>query len=335
LVVIGASAGGLEALMHLVERLPKDLPASVFVVWHLAPNSPGLLPDILNRNGELYAKNAENWEVFVPGRIYVAPPDFHMVLDGPHIRLTRGPRENRFRPAIDPLFRSAAQAHGSRVIGVILSGNLDDGTAGLFAVKQRGGTAIVQDPADALFPSMPLTALQHVEVDHQVRIQELAPLLVDLAGAEPEGELPVTEEMQIEVRVALDDNALDAGIERLGEISAYTCPDCHGSLRELKEAGRVRFRCHTGHAFSATSLLAATTDTIEDSLWNTIRALEECARLLRHLGEHLGEAGQAEMATVFSQKALEAQGRADLVRRAASNHESLGSEEALEAAGEL
>ncbi len=322
--------------MRLVSELPKNFPAPLFIVWHLSPNSPGILPDILTRNGKLPAKNAENWEKVKPGQIYVAPPDFHLMLEDGHVRLTKGPKENRFRPAVDPLFRSAAQWYGTNVIGVILSGNLDDGTAGLFAVKERGGITVVQDPEDALFPSMPLSALQHVEVDHQVRLADLAPLLTTLAnGGVPDGEKPVTEQMQIEVRVALEDNALDAGIERLGEISAFTCPECHGSLRQLKEAGRIRFRCHTGHAFSATTLLAETTDTIEDTLWNTIRALEECARLLKHLSGHLLDAGQSEMASVFKQKAVEALGRADLVRRAAHDHESLGDEEALNAAGEL
>jgi two-component system, chemotaxis family, protein-glutamate methylesterase/glutaminase len=336
IIVVGASAGGLEGLMKLVGELPDDLPAPVFVVWHLSPNSPGILPDILNRNGKLPAKNAEDWETFKPGQIYVAPPDHHLMIEGGHVRLSKGPRENRFRPAVDPLFRSAAQWHGPKVIGVVLSGNLDDGTAGLYAIKERGGTAVVQDPSDALFPSMPLSALQNVDADHQVTMAEMAPLLVRLSKTRTSnGEMPMSEEMQIEVRVALEDNALDAGIERLGEVSAFTCPECHGSLRQLKEGGRVRFRCHTGHAYSATSLLSETTDEIEATLWSTIRALEECARLLRHLGGHLQDAGQPDMASMFAQKASEAQCRADLVRRATHNHESLGDKEALEAAGAL
>lgn len=327
----------MDALIQLVRTLPQDLDAAVFVVWHIAPHSPGVLPDILDRNGALSARNAEDGERVVPGRIYVAPPDHHLLLERDRVRLSRGPRENRFRPAVDPLFRSAALAYGPQVIGVVLSGGLDDGTAGLFAVKQRGGIAVVQDPGEAQFPSMPLSALEHVQVDHTVGAAELGPLLVRLVRtpAADDTEYPIPDQLQIEVRVAMEDRAFDAGVETLGELSAFTCPDCHGTLRQLEEGGRLRFRCHTGHAFSAPGLLAALTDTIEESLWNSIRSLEETMRLLGHLDRHLKEAGHHETAALFTRKAQEAQRRADLVRKAVMEHEHLGDREELASGGEL
>ena len=202
IVVIGASAGGIDALRTLARQLPREFPAALLVVVHTAPDSPGVLAGILERAGELPAICVHEHAVIAPGRIYVPPPDHHLLVEGSVARATRGPRENRFRPAVDPLFRSAAQAYGSRVIGVILTGGMDDGTAGLFAVKKLGGTAIVQDPHDALVASMPLSALKHVvEVDHCVRLVELPSLLVRLTGerAEEKGAPSVPEQIRIEV----------------------------------------------------------------------------------------------------------------------------------------
>src|ERR671933_2234360 len=181
IIVSGASAGGMEALQILVRGLPADLPAALFVVWHLPPHSFGVLPDVLDRSGPLPAAHARDGEPIVPGRIYVAPPDRHLLLEPGQVRLTRGPKENHFRPAIDPLFRSAAAAYGPRVIGVVLTGLLDDGTAGLWTIKDRGRLAVVQDPDDALFPAMPLSALEYGAVDARRPAAELGPTLADLA----------------------------------------------------------------------------------------------------------------------------------------------------------
>src|SRR3954447_1871614 len=182
IVVIGASAGGLEALRAIVGALDPDFAAPICVVLHTSPQSPGLLDGILTRPGKLAALNAINGERLRPGHIYVAPPDFHLVVEPGILRVTKGPRENRFRPAIDPLFRSAAQVYGPGAIGVVLTGSLDDGTAGLWTIKQLGGCAIVQDPSDALFPGMPENALTHVDVDYVVPLAELAPLLMSLTS---------------------------------------------------------------------------------------------------------------------------------------------------------
>ena len=325
IIVIGASAGGVEALMTIAGGLPKDLPASVFVVIHTSPESPGVMAGILARAGALPAMNAVDGERIEPGRIYVAPPDQHLIIEPNRVRLTRGPKENRFRPAVDPLFRSAAQVYGPRVIGVILTGNLDDGTAGLWAVKQLGGTSVVQDPQEAFAPSMPRSAMRYARVDHCLPLSEIAPLLVRLTSTpiEEEGAYEVPDEMEIEVRIAKEDTALDAGVLKLGEPSNYACPECHGVLLQLNEEKRIRFRCHTGHAYSVDSLLAEITEGVEDSLWTAIRSLEESVLLLRHMTEHLPDSENGHTAERFLAQAQEAQRRADLVRQSVMKQEQL------------
>ena len=324
IIVIGASSGGIEALRTFVGKLPENFGASIFVVVHTGPESPGILHQILARAGALDAVNPQDGEIVQPGRIYVAPPDRHLILEPGKICLSRGPKENRFRPAVDPLFRSAARVYGPRVIGVILTGGLDDGTAGLWAVKRLGGIAVVQDPDDALFPSMPLNALRHVAVDYSVPLVEIAPLLVQLTRAtvDEKGALEVPQHLDIEVKIAKQDPALDLDVRDLWEKSSYTCPECHGVLLQLKEGGRERFRCHTGHAFSADGLLASLTESIEESLWNAIRSVEESVILMRHIAKHLKDS-DPKSAEEFLQKAEEAQKRSALVRVAAINHEEL------------
>jgi two-component system chemotaxis response regulator CheB len=324
-VVIGTSAGGLETLRGLVSSLPSDFPAPICIVMHMAPQSPSVLADILSRAGSLPATFAKSAERVNPGRIYIAPPDCHLVMEPGRLRVTRGPRENRFRPAIDPLFRSAAQVYGPNTIGVVLTGNLDDGTAGLWAVKQLGGVAIVQDPADALFPDMPTNAMQYVKVDHVVPASAIAPLLVRLTSrpAEEEKRIEVPREMEVEVKIAKEQNPLDAGLENIAEPSAYACPECHGVLMQLTEGQRLRFRCHTGHAYSVASLVAAISEGIEDSLWNSIRALQEGAMLMQRMAEHLkghnaGEAGG------LRERADEARRQAEEIRKLAMSREPLG-----------
>ncbi len=240
IIVIGASAGGFEALKKLVGSLPKDLQASLFIVWHMSADIRGVLPQVLNRFETLHAAHAYDGEIIAPNRIYIAPPDRHLLIEKGRVRVTRGPKENRFHPAVDPLFRSAAYAYNNRVIGVILSDALDDGTAGLWTVKHRGGMAIVQDPRDAEVPSMPENAMREVAIDYSVRVSEMADLLVRLsneqvaeiseASMEENAENKKTE---IEIRIAAEDSAFESGVMKLGELTPYTCPDCHGVLTIL------------------------------------------------------------------------------------------------------
>lgn len=331
IIVIGASAGGFEALKTLTAGLPTDLAASIFVVWHMSPDVRGILPQVLNRSRTLYATHALDREPIEPGRIYVAPPDHHLLLENSHVLVTRGPKENRFRPAIDPLFRSAAYHYRERVIGVILSGALDDGTSGLWTVKQRGGLAVVQNPADAEVPSMPESAMREVDVDHVVRVADLPELLVRLTGEEIQetGEAVMgpdereTRKTETEIQIAAEDTALERGVMDFGELTPYTCPDCHGVLTAIYDGNLKRFRCHTGHAFSADTLLAALTENIEDSLWNAIRGVDESIIMLNHMGDHFAEVNDPKLAALYFKKAKEASSRNELIRRAVFSHEQL------------
>ncbi len=328
IIVIGASAGGIEALKKLVAQLPDNFLGTLFIVLHISPEHRSVLPQILARLCPLPVVHATDSDAIQSGRIYVAPPDHHLIVEQGLVRVTRGPKENRFRPSVDVLFRSAARAYGKRVIGVVLTGALDDGAAGMFAVQERGGIAVVQDPFDALYPSMPISAMKAVAVDHCVPISELGSLLVSLTNEAIQdlGVFPVSEQMEIEVGVAREDNAFKHGVMKLGEPSPYTCPECHGVLLRLKQGKLIRFRCHTGHAYSPNSLLVEVTKSIDDALWNTLRGIEESEMLMSHIAQHLREANDVDTAELFLQKADDAQRRADLVRQAVMSHEILSTE---------
>src|SRR5215204_2996760 len=256
IIVIGASAGGVQALLKLVSDLPANLPAAVFIVLHIPANAPSMLPQILGRAGELPVAHAIDGEKIEPRRVYVAPPDMHLLLEEQQVKLVHGPKENLHRPAIDALFRSAARVAGPRVIGVVLTGARDDGKVGMRAIKQRGGIAIVQDPAEAPFPSMPMKVMQEIKVDYSLPLREIAPLLNELARqtVEEEGRYPVRDDIEIEARIAeqrMESDELIASVEKLGKVSRLTCPDCHGALWEIHDQELLRYRCHVGHAFSA------------------------------------------------------------------------------------
>jgi two-component system chemotaxis response regulator CheB len=268
--------------------------------------------------GPLPASVPTDFEPLKSGHIYVAPPDNHLLLEQGYVRLTRGPKENRFRPSIDALFRSAAYAYGPRVVGVILTGMLDDGTAGLWSVKDRGGATVVQDPLEAAAPSMPQSAMQNVRVDHRLPLSGIAPLLKELAHtpAAEEGDYAVSDRMKIEVEIAREDTAIDKRIQDMFEASNYTCPECQGVLLQLKEGGILRFRCHTGHAYSSGTLLEEGQKMAEDSLWGAIRSLEERILLLRQLAEHLQNNKRGVDAAVLLQQIEKEERKADLVRQA-------------------
>ena len=318
IIVIGASAGGLEAFKKLVSQLPSNINAALFIVWHLSPDNPSFLPKILARESSLPVAHAIDEEAIKLGRIYIAPPDHHLLIESGHVLLSRGPKENRFRPAIDVLFRSAARSYGSRVIGVVLSGNLDDGASGLYAVKERGGLAVVQDPSDALFPSMPQAAMRAVAVDHCVPIIEMAALLAHLINtAIPLQKVnSVSKLMDLEVDIARQNKVLDLSMLKLGELTPYTCPECHGVLMQLKEGNLIRFRCYTGHAYSLNTLLAEVTQSIEEILWDGIRTIEAGEMLMTHAAKHLRQLNEHEAASLLLHKAKEAKRRAELVRQA-------------------
>jgi two-component system chemotaxis response regulator CheB len=327
-IVIGASAGGFEAIRTLVTGLPADFDAVLLIVWHISPDAPGVMPQTLNRHQTLPAVHAVDGEPLHFGRIYVAPPDHHLLVEEGVLRVTRGPKENRFRPAIDPLFRSAAQVYGTRVIGIILSGSLDDGSAGLWTIKQYGGLAVVQDPADAQVSSMPQSALNAVDADYVLPVRDMAPVLVRVASEEaPVRPSPVdADRTTLEINIAMDNTNTSAAILHKGTLSPYTCPECHGVLTALTEGGRVRFRCHTGHAFSAGSLLTSIGENIEENLWAAVRSIQENVMLLNHMGDHFAEANQPKVAAMYFKKAQEAAARADALRKITESHEQLSND---------
>jgi two-component system chemotaxis response regulator CheB len=314
IVVIGGSAGCIEALAEVVGGLPPDFPGSVFVVVHFPGSVRSTLPRILSRAGPLPAYHARDGEPIERGRIYVAPPDFHLHVSDGHVRLTRGPKENGHRPAIDPLFRTAALSYGLRVVGVILSGNLNDGSAGLLRIKQRGGVVIVQDPGTALYPSMPRSAIEHVEVDHMLPVSEISALVADLA----------TEPLEsVEVSGMPKENAFDTRADEIavahrqqqpGEPSTMACPECHGVLWEAKDEELVQFRCRVGHAYSAEALLVHQSEQLEAALWTALRALEEHSALGRRLAARAQARGHSHSAAAFTEQAMNAEHHASVIR---------------------
>ncbi len=321
-VVMGASSGGVEALIEIASGLPGDLPAAVFVVVHFPEGAPSVLPSILGRAGPLEAVHPEDGEPVRAGTIYVARPGFHLLVEnvgGPlgRVRLGRGPKENHHRPAVDPLFRSAAIAYGPRVVGVVLTGARDDGTAGLAAVKRRGGVAVVQEPEDALFASMPEHAIEFVDVDHRVPLGKIAPLLERLCR-EPAGERgayeEVPEEMEFESKVAgLGPEVINSG-EHPGELSGFTCPECTGPLYEIKEDKFVRFRCRVGHAFTAEGVLDEKSEELESALYMALNNLEESAEMSDRLAARSRHLGHMHATARFEGRAREARQHAATIR---------------------
>jgi two-component system, chemotaxis family, protein-glutamate methylesterase/glutaminase len=283
-IVMGSSAGGMDALKRVVAQLPKGFPAPIFVVNHMsADGDAGALSRALSRSGELTCSQAHDEEAFRPGHIYVAPADHHMLLEKEVIRITKGARENRSRPGIDPLFRSAAVAHGNRVTGVILTGYLDDGTAGLNAVHRCGGVCVVQDPDDAAYPDMPRHALQATTVDHCVPLAQLGALLTELVHRQPGPRVDVPEDIALEARIAQRVLSDLPSVNELGHQVPFNCPDCGGVLWQIEAVESLRFRCHTGHAFTVDALRAAQETKIEETLWHALRMFEERKNLLQKM----------------------------------------------------
>jgi two-component system chemotaxis response regulator CheB len=275
----------LEALVSLLGQLPKDLPAALFIVQHMSEDSTGsVLLHSLRKVRTLLCQFGESGQHIERGHAYIAPPDHHMLVKKGSILVTKGARENRSRPSIDPLFRSAAVAYGTQVIGVILTGKLDDGASGLQAVARCGGLSVVQDPNDATYPDMPSNALKHVEVDHCVPIAAMGDLLVKLAGRRAPKPKKAPADIALEARIAERVLSDLAAVNALGSQVPFNCPECGGVLWEVQK-GPLRYRCHTGHAFTASVLANAQSEKIQETLWVSLRMFEERKNLLQTMSD--------------------------------------------------
>jgi two-component system chemotaxis response regulator CheB len=313
-VVIGASMGGVEALKRLLGCLPADLPASLFIVLHTADHEPGLLAQVLGSASSLPVATAEEGQSFAPGHVYVAAPGRHLIVGHDHVHVRRGPREHGARPAIDPLFRSAAVNCTTRVIGVLLTGLLNDGTSGLQAIKRCGGLALVQDPSDAAYAEMPRSAIRHGAIDRVLPLEDICAGLVELVRepAAPAGKVP--EEIRVEALIAAQEIRDMQHPTRSGAISPITCPECHGSLQEIVNGKLVRYRCHTGHAFTLETLGAAQAEEWERALYGAYRAQQERALVVRRMADQASREGAAQTAEQLQQRAHSYDEGAELLR---------------------
>ncbi len=330
-VVVGASAGGVEALSALARALPPDFAAPVVVVLHVPASGTSVLPHILSRAGALPARHGVDGEVLEPGIIYVAPPNCHILVADHRITLDRGPRENGHRPAIDPLFRSAAVAFDRRSAGVVLSGTLDDGTAGLLAIKHRGGATLVQDPEEALYTSMPASAIRYVHPDYVLPTRELVDVLVRLT-AKSGGPRPETTRVGAGNPANQAAPAPAAEHAQPGELVPFSCPDCGGSLWATMAGELETFRCRVGHAFSLNSVAARHGEMLERALWMAYRALEERAAMSRRIARRLADRGSTESAERFHRQAAEAVRQAEGLKRILGGIDAAPAAEAAEAA---
>ncbi|RDC63196.1 chemotaxis protein CheB [Adhaeribacter pallidiroseus] len=311
IIVIGTSAGGMEALCKLLDQLPEKLPAAIFIVQHLSMDSSSdYLVKRMAKHTKLQVKVAENDEVFQRGTVYMVPADRHLLLTNKRILVAKGPRENQFRPAVDPLFRSAAAYHGSRVIGVILTGMMNDGTVGMDAVKRSGGITVVQDPDDAEHPDMPRNALRNVSIDYVVPIREMGALLYSLSQTPSGDSITVPQDILNEAQMVerIMTNGVMSDIKKmddLGERSGYSCPDCGGGLWEINQGTVKRYRCHSGHAYNEESLFNSMNSALEETLWVSMRIMEERRNMLESMANMERSKGQSRWAVMQQERAEE------------------------------
>lgn len=315
IVVVGASAGGVEALQRLFSQFPPDLQASFFLVLHISPESPSLLASLIDKASPLIAKTAEDGEQIQPGHIYVAPPDFHLLLKPGYIRLHRGPKENRHRPAIDPLFRSAAIAYRAQTVGVILTGYLDDGTSGLLAIKRCGGIAVVQDPDDADYPEMPSNAIAEVEVDYQLPLNKMGSVIRQIVEQPAALVDRVPQDIVIEAEIAEQTMSNIRDENKLGHLVPVSCPECGGPLWKIDADGVRRYRCHVGHGFTAKSLIADQNAVLEQALWAAMRTMEERANMALTMAKDEEERGRSRSGQIYREQAKTSKAHAEVIRK--------------------
>jgi two-component system, chemotaxis family, protein-glutamate methylesterase/glutaminase len=315
IIVIGGSAGATAPLKQILGRLSPDLPAAIFIVLHIPAQGIGILSTVARAAGKLPVHEAENGMAFEHGHVYLAAPDHHLLLSGRHVLLGRGPRENMARPAIDALFRSAALHHGPRVIGVVLSGLLSDGAAGLHAIKRCGGIALVQAPSDAISEEMPQRALDATTVDLCVPGARIGDVLSDLACEMPGAMLPIPPELRLEVEIAAGGRIDSASLIKIAETAALTCPSCGGVLSEVKGSHPMRFRCQVGHAYTADALAKEQESRVDEALWVALRIIEERAELVQRMAAEGRRSGRRAVANMYDSRAAEYREYADMIRR--------------------
>ncbi len=313
IVVLGASAGGIEALKAVISGLPQDLPAALFAVIHIGGQSENLLAQNLARSTALRVKTVEGDEPIERGLLLVARADHHLLVLEDRVQITRGPRENLWRPSIDVLFRSAAVAHGPRVIGVILSGLLDDGSVGVVAIKRCGGIALAQEPNEATFPDMPAAAIRTGCIDHVLPIQEIGPMLARFVERPADSATPIADDLKLEADIAATGRSTRALQDKLGELSPFTCPECGGPL--WKQGGGVlHFRCLIGHGYTANALLDAPGQDVDSTLWVAVRQFEQRSQLQYEMAEEQTASGHLPRAAYYQQRAVEMQAHAQVLR---------------------
>ncbi|HEY0495740.1 MAG TPA: chemotaxis protein CheB [Kutzneria sp.] len=306
-VVVGASAGGVESLLQLMSALPPDLPATVLVVLHMPSSGTSALPAILDRVGPLPVRRAAHGEPLLPGHVYTAIPDHHLLVIDGVMGLSKGPTESGHRPAVDSLFRSAARVAGPRVIGVVLSGALDDGTAGLMSIVARGGAAVVQDPSEALYASMPENALREVPTAHVAPAAKLGEVVAALTREEVDGRPRRTMSASDVLETEIAEHGLgkgELGMETMSEPSGFTCPDCDGSLMTI--ADTQRYRCRVGHAWTLEALADQKDVQLERALWTALRTLDEKISLNRRMERTAVQRGSGLVARRYAASAAEA-----------------------------
>ena len=314
IITIGTSAGGVRALKTLISQLPQDFTAAICIVQHLSGEAASNLPAVLAKVSELPIAFAKDHEKIELGRIYLAPPDFHLIVKPDRVRIIRGPRENRMRPAIDPLFRSAAVVYRSYATGVILTGMLDDGTAGLQAIKACGGMTIVQEPADAAYSSMPKSAIANTEVDRIVPLTDIAKILIERVRQTPAIVKEIPTDLQLEVPITQNAITEPKTMAKIGQPVAHSCPSCGGPLWQIGKRSSLRYRCHVGHAFTGRTLVEEQSEATEKALWVALRTLEERGRLLKSMSERYAKNGSDSLAEIHQERAQEAAEHAISIR---------------------
>ncbi|HKE51035.1 MAG TPA: chemotaxis protein CheB [Actinomycetes bacterium] len=320
LVVVGASAGGVEALQRLMTGLPERFPAAMAVVLHVSAQAGSALSRILDRVGVLPVVPASDRLRITPSVVVVAPPDRHLMVEGSTYRLSGGPRQHGHRPAVDPLFKSAAIAAGANVIGVVLSGSLDDGAAGAAAIARAGGLIVVQDPEEAPQPGMPRAAKSATGTDLVMPIGKIAEFLVSEVGRPVDlADRPNSEDLRHEVNFLLGSPLPSAGRGHAGKPTTLMCPECGGALFHAPNQGVPHFRCWVGHSWSAESLLDGQRSALEAALWSAVRALEERANLNASMAQSARERGYAHAARRFEDSATGTQESAQALRKFVEN----------------